>query len=708
MSALADGILSGFSTVAAFGQQQTQNKLSRDKLSLQRENFEEQTRQYDQDYETSQATLKLAEQRNTREQGTFDQDTAKNNLKVTQEANGRLVADVVNQGWVDATNPTLWDTKQAVEMINTGGQLSDDMILQFANRDTDVPKGFKADTVDRTEGGIIISGKYADGSKGVFTVDGKVSNDSEVATMSPEILSGLMSIEYTGNVLSNSDMGQSTQLAQFLAAQSVGKADSAHLAAKHTAQATLQTKVMAGITEASKQLEEAERVGMKRSFKVALASAETPEDRMAMLTEQAELMGIEVPEILSAAPKQADKNSIEGRLASAGITPAEWAEMSEVEKEEALGQTAKDNKNIKQAAIAAVTGIGEYDEPVARITMAQATDSFTAIADQSAEVKKAAEELQSGMFSQIDGMTPEEVIEYIDGGGFKSSGEDEAKLAKVLQEAQVETMADVERLPTTAQIATRAWLYSIAPDGLKSQLAKEITNIGTGGTAASNRRELDTQNVLQQNANSSTRNAQSNAENSLTSRGTLQNNQLKRMDALRTHDWNVSETIGTGIQKAFEDLNKGIYVLDSDNKPTSEIDYDEQTFFKAMSGPTGSLSLVQKMFDKAEAGSPAKAELRSATNSLYSIGIQVMAESEDYGSFGEMLPDGEINFIDGNDRFLARVFVAERDKYGPTKFGIRSLGSNTQLEETIPAGRVKSLFGNEGFEDFVKQLTVKK
>ena len=706
MSALADGILGGFSSVAAFGQQQTQNKLAQDKLALQRENFEEQGRQYDQNYEIAQKNLTIAQAANKREQSATDIAQAESDRKTDSADLDIVLGDLLGTGWINLDNPAEWNGAENVKKIEAGGQVVDNMILTFAKRDPDLPDGFTPDTVDRTDGGIIISGSYPDGRKGVFTVDGKVTDDAEVAAISPEQLSQLMSNEWTMNMIGRSSMGKSSEYVAYLVAKGVGKADANALSARHKAEATLQTTVTAKITEAAEQMDEAERVGMKRAFTGALASAKTPQEKLAILTDQAETMGIEVPSILLEAPEEVDKNSVEGRLAEAGITPAVWEEMSEVEKEEALEQTAKGGKGIKQAAIAAVTGGGQFGKPVPKITMDQATDSFTAIANQSAEVKKASEELQTGMFSQIDGMTPEEVIEYIDGGGFKSSGEDEAKLAKVLQEAQVETMDDIKRLPTTAQIATRAWLYSIAPDGQKTAIAKEITNLGTGGTAASSANQLEETAIKQQTADIQRQNANTSSQNAITSRGNLENTILTRQQALRKHDWDVAKDTGTKLSTVFTDLDNAIYELDDEGNPTSTIDYNEKTFFAGMSGPNGALVKVRRLFAGAEDGSPDKAALRSATNSLYSIGIQTMAESEEYGSFSEnFLPDGSISFIDGNDRFLSRVFVAERDKYGPTRFGIRSLGSNAQLDETISAGTVKQLFGQEGYKDFLGQLT---
>ena len=705
------GVLAGFQGVAQLGQQRAANQLSRDKLGLQERQLDMQESQFDLSYDQAQAQLKISDQTNNRQQRAADQLFGEGDRKRIKEENGSFIGNLMSQGYVDESDPTKWNYEKTAQLVEQGGQNVDANILNFAKRDTDLPEGYTPDRVERTAAGIIISGSYEDGSRGVLTEDGKISNDSKVGLLSPEILSGLMRDEYTGNIVGNSDLGRSSELAQFLAMRGVSQQDAIVQAQRFKEQATLQTNITAKIADASMQLEEAERVGMKRAFKAALASAKTPADKLQILTEQAELLGVDVPSILTDAPAIVEKGSVQERLAEAGITPESWAKMSEDERQSALDTVeASANKKLQPNLPheSGVLGISTPRKKLDDISMAQADDSFTAIADQSAETAVLAQELQEGMFAQIDGMTPEQVIEYIDGGGFKSSGEDEAKLAKVLQAAQVETLEDIERLPTKAQLSTRAWLYAISPDSMKTQIAKEITNLGTGGTAASSARELQNSATQQMVAVTGAQNARTGAVNAITSAGTLDLNVRERGDALRKHDWDVGQVMGAEIVTAFQGLDKTIYELNDDGEPTSDMKYNARNFAKGMSGADGALTKIARLRNGAEPDSPEEAQLRSATNSLYSVGIQVMAASEEYGSFGEVWPDGEINFVDGNDRFLARVFVAKSDKYGPTRFGIRSLGTNTQLDETIPAGKVKSLFGNEGFKDFVEQLSARK
>ncbi|MBN86619.1 MAG: hypothetical protein CL885_03765, partial [Dehalococcoidia bacterium] len=105
-------------------------------------------------------------------------------------------------------------------------------------------------------------------------------------------------------------------------------------------------------------------------------------------------------------------------------------------------------------------------------------------------------------------------------------------------------------------------------------------------------------------------------------------------------------------------------------------------------------------------GSAESEQVRAAINNVYSMALQVMAESEEYGSFPTLLPDGGIDYIDGSDRYLARVFVAETDKKGnPIEFGIRDLGTGLQTDETIPSEVLKNLFGEKGYADFRRELT---
>jgi len=172
---------------------------------------------------------------------------------------------------------------------------------------------------------------------------------------------------------------------------------------------------------------------------------------------------------------------------------------------------------------------------------------------------------------------------------------------------------------------------------------------------------------------------------------------------LEQQDYTQGKETGLQIVESMQQIDKALYELNDDGEPTENLKYDQRRLRKALVGPDGALTKLQRQLKNASAQN--RPQIRSAVNSTYSIAIQAMAESEEYGTFGEILPDGAIDFIDGNDKFLSRVFIAEKDTKGdPMRFGIRSLSSATQIEETISASVIKNTFGNQGYADFRQEL----
>jgi hypothetical protein len=88
-------------------------------------------------------------------------------------------------------------------------------------------------------------------------------------------------------------------------------------------------------------------------------------------------------------------------------------------------------------------------------------------------------------------------------------------------------------------------------------------------------------------------------------------------------------------------------------------------------------------------GPEEKSQTRLALNSMISMGIQALGESEEYGSFMEnFIPDGEIDHIGSNDVYLDRLIITP-DK----RLAVIDRATGEQVEETIPASVARRLFG---------------
>ena len=744
MSAFLDGLVGGASSVQAFGQQQFANKMAREKLDFEKNKFNESTRQFDLNYQLAQDNYKISQDENKRaeaaapgirEQTRLSNITSQNAIdeeakKVLIEENDKSIGQLTAAGYInEQAGPLTLDLEQTVANIKVGGAVNDQGILLLANRDPDLPEGFTLDRVERigNTGMLTISGKYEDGSRGVLTVDGKISKDSEVALMSPDLLARLMDDEYQTNVRLNSNLGASSATVEYLVSTGMAQADAEAVVNRNTAQATLKTQVTGELDNAANDPStgEGKNVGMVRQFKSLLASAKSDEEQLSILIDQAKTMGIEVPEILVQTPPTVDQEQKEKdapapagnifeRAATEGNKTSDKPRDIAAEKQQLDDQIAQAEKALASAGspIAKRSATRQLENLKAQRSQLPQEESFSTIPDQSEEAKKAAQALETGIFERINNMTPTEAADFAASNNFELTPQDEQNMATVLEDANVQTAADINKLPTIAQIATRAHLRTMAiargDNTTAETIRQELLNLGSGsGRADANLADVQKLQIDKQNADSKSITANTGVYNAETSRLNYRNARDRYSMDLEKMDFDQGEEIGEFIITNMQALEKGLYELDSDGSPTSNLKFDEKNLKRAVSSPTGALTQLRRKLDSASPQN--KPALRGAVNSVYSMTIQAMAESEKYGTLGEFLPDGSIDFIDGHDRFLARVFVAERDTAGnPSRFGIRSLSSLTQVEETVSASKLKNIFGNQGYADFRQQIGERK
>jgi hypothetical protein len=775
--ALLDGMLGGAQSVMAFGQQQFENKLAKDK-------FAEQTRQYDQNYALQQKQYGLneratvvSEDSNTRakelqpglvkkqelenDKSQFDLDGAV--LKRRYTDNDRAIGDLISAGFINVQGeygPTRLDINNSVKLITAGGAVNDKAILGMANRDQDLPEGFTLNKVDRTPNGLVLRGTYEDGRQGVLTAEGSVGDDDAVAFLSPQQLAGLMDDEYRTNIRGNSNLGASSATVEYLVGQGMAEADAVEVVNRETAQNTLQTQVVGELNNAAEDpaTGDGKNVGMVRAFKAALASAETDEDKLQILTDQAQAFGIKVPEILSTPSPVKGEDPVKTRLAEAGLTAEKWAQLTDEQKQEAIdvlnirdglktvgkwvasplapaadavlaypkaiGNVAKAFANSKVGKALGLSEVG--DEPgyynktafidaqrqamagKPDITVDQANTSFTAIPNQPAEAQRAAQELEAGVFARLNEMTPEEAVAFVDDNNLVVTPEDEKKLTTVLQSAGVQTAADINKLPSKAQVNVRSWLRSMAiqrgDNAAAEKLRGELLSLGSGsGRADATALDMQKLSIEQQNANSSSITAASGASNAAL-------NISKHNLAVEQHFLALdkfSSELSTANRKAAEDradrLKRAIYGED-DGVINDSINYDKNKLFQTVGGVGGVFGQAYSAYDKASG--PEKRGLEMELNTIISSTFQALAESEEYGKFSEnFFPDGSIDSIDGSDVWSNRLIVTERDKDGrPARFGVVDLSSRQQVDETISASDIKNLFGARGYNYIVKRI----
>ena len=476
-------------------------------------------------------------------------------------------------------------------------------------------------------------------------------------------------------------------------------------------------------------------------------------------------MGIPVPEILTNPAPVSDENSIQERLAQADITPEKWSAFSDEQKAQAvnvlniraglkqvggalalqpaamvdlmlLGPKSVGNVGIAGANSSVGKAVGltdvgdeniEYFDPLANsskmleaakgkpsITLDQANANFTAIANQPEQIQQAAQDLEAGLFAKLDTMTPDQLVAHVDGDGFEPTADDERKLAAVLDNAGVTTAADIRKLPSAAQQNVRAWMYATAKqtgDRTAAEIIrKEMVNLGTGGTTNMTAGEAQDLTNKTRDSLSKQQTSLTGVYNAETSRGKLKLDIKKHF--LATDKFN-EELSGDTRERADERstrLKTAIYGDDGEGGINDDINFNRGRLFKEVGGVGGVFPQAYAEMEKArKQKSPDYPALQAEVNGIISAGFQALAESEEYGTFFEnFLPDDSIDHIGGGDKFLNRLMVTERDaNKEPVRFGVKGLGSQQQIDETISATVIKDLFGASGFAYIRRQMARK-
>ena len=751
MSAFLEGLVGGASSVQAFGQQQFENKR---RLT----EFDESVRQYDQSYALAQDNYKLNKRQtkinedgNSRsnalqpgkleKQGLDIEELSLKNNKAKKDVvygdNDRLFGKLTAAGFLNPElGPTGFDMPQAIKNIVEGGAVNDSIAFQMLQKDADIPEGFKWDLIDRTNpNGLIISGTYKDGTKGVLTEDGRISNDSAVALLSPQVIAGLMDDEYQTNIRGNSNLGGSDATMDFLLAQGMGRADAEELVKRKTAQATIATAVIGELEIAADDpaTGDEKNVGMVRQFKGLLASAETSEEKLQILLSQAETMGIEVPEILTTPAPVAPNGEPAADPEAAARTSTNNIFEDQAERYSQVSEPSPENdlENDLDTQIKDLEQRMANAPPLARPALRQRLDrlkaqkpaqpdvkTFTAIPNQTDDAKAAAASLEAGIFGSIKNMTPDEVITFAESNDFEITKEDEQNLSKVLQQAEVNTAADISKLPSGAQINVRAWLYATAKKtgdtAAAEKIRQEISNLGSGGTTNMTAGEAQDLTNKTRDSLSKQQTSLTGVYNAETSRGKLKLDIKNHFLATDKFNEELSGDIRERADERSTRLKSAIYGDDGEGGINDDINFNRGRLFKEVGGVGGVFPQAYAEMEKArKQKSPDYPALQAEVNGIISAGFQALAESEEYGTFFEnFLLDGSIDHIGGGDKFLNRLMVIGRVQSGPKKgdpirFGVKGLGSQQQKDETISASVIKDLFGASGFAYIRRQMARK-
>lgn len=251
-----------------------------------------------------------------------------------------------------------------------------------------------------------------------------------------------------------------------------------------------------------------------------------------------------------------------------------------------------------------------------------------------------------------------------------------------LKDEGITNMADLYKTSAATQQQFRLAISVLARDKeTRRDYVNRFNNMIATGDPNYSPKDLASDSIAQQNADSSS----SRARTSL----------AQHFQQVEKYNFDVGEKIGSRIRDNFTAAKKAIYGYDKKGKIGDKIDFDEGRFFSEFGSAFNSAYREYTNAKSAEA----KAATQVALNSMISMGIQALAESEEYGSFGEnFLPDGSIDFIDGNDALFSRL--AKR----PDGSVVVVDSNGVQQDESVPKSVLKKVFGNAGYGYFLKEI----
>ena len=271
-------------------------------------------------------------------------------------------------------------------------------------------------------------------------------------------------------------------------------------------------------------------------------------------------------------------------------------------------------------------------------------------------------------------------------------------LQERLKAKGITTIEELNKATLAEQQSMRAMLSTIAAneDQRKTYLTR-MQNVMATGSADYNAQELDAAVLAER-----TEDRQQQAENRMgfqadTSRMTAETARLNYFQTVENHEWNVSEKVGGRIRDNFKKAKGAIFGVDGDGNIGTEADFDEGRFFSEY---RGAFEDMYREFKNAPSGTRQKGQTKIALNSMISMGIQALAESEEYGKFAEnFIPDGGIDYIDGNDAALSRLEIKPD---GSVAVIDRTTGQ--QVDETVSKSVLRKVFGDSGYAYFVKEI----
>ena len=283
-------------------------------------------------------------------------------------------------------------------------------------------------------------------------------------------------------------------------------------------------------------------------------------------------------------------------------------------------------------------------------------------------------------------------------GKVQITQEDIDALQERLEAKGIKQLEDLINATPTEVQAMRAVLSTVARDEAQRRVyLSRLNNVMATGSADYNAQELDSAVLAERTEGRMQQAEERQGFQAETSRMAQETARLNYFQTVENHEWKVSEKVGGRIRDNFKKAKGAIFGVDGDGNIGTEANFDEGRF---LSEYRGAFEDMYREFKNAPSGTRQKGQTKIALNSMISMGIQALAESEEYGKFAENFsPDGGIDYIDGNDAALSRLEIKPD---GSVAVIDRTTGQ--QVDETVSRSMLRKVFGESGYAYFVKEI----
>lgn len=631
------GLLAGMQGVQAFAQQRRDNQYRQDVLEFDREKQRENIRQFnesikiDQQNADTNARLATVSEGNLKIAQAAEERTARDDARAqdTQRA-GDYYVRAGKLGYVSAQDHTKLDEKVLAGGLAAGDRNADQFALDvLENGSLPRPEGFSYTEIRRDEnGGISIVGEYEDGTMGVLTERGTIEASDTVVVLSPEQAAKAISNEWVNYRVLEGAQGRAG--ATYMAQMGVNDADINAANAAADAQAIVTTTIDAQGNPAA-----------SRSFRNLLASAETEEEKRLLVRQTAEDFGIDIP---TERPEPDDSTRFSGRIKT--LQDA----ITRLTNRKATVKSAPAREKIDFEVEKYREELASLQQEEEGIRAARGTAGKTPVMD-----TEAWNDFEQSVIARVDGLSPEELDALVDSGELRLTTSQINAMGQRMQEAGVEKISDIAKLPTREQLAARAVLAVVAPDeNARERAREESSNLKSSGRADISQADLDKQGIDRTEANARATSAAASLQNART-------NLAKYMDG-------IDKDGNTRLYRAGQLAKEALENMTTRFRDPERADKPNKNWRSALQGFNDDLSKIQVQAAQFQNDPQAMALINESINAGLSTAIATFVQFGPSAGFGARLKSFFLDDANpqGTDFDLSRVRVD--DPENPTEF----------------------------------------